>query len=124
MTYQGAISQTQMNPGKFSLAAFNPFTVNVLMSPLLVHCAKTFYKRKYKNLVKLQKKPFYILMQLTQMTTMSQQQHPWQIAQVMKKIIGVREMVKEEYENLIEKLNNELVNLSPPPQPCIASHVN
>ena len=37
---------------------------------------------------------------------------------------GVREMVKEEYENLIEKLNNELVNLSPPPQPCIASHVN
>ena len=113
-----------MNPGKFSLAAFNPFTVNVLMSPLLVHCAKTFYKRKYKNLVKLQKKPFYILMQLTQMTTMSQQQHQWQIAQVMKKIIGVREMVKEEYENLIEKLNNELVNLSPPPQPCIASHVN
>ena len=63
-------------------------------------------------------------MQLTQMTTMSQQQNQWQIAQVMKKIIGVREMVKEEYENLIEKLNNELVNLSPQPQPCIASHVN
>ena len=38
-----------MNPGQFSLATFNPFTVNVLMSPLLVHCAKTFYKRKYKN---------------------------------------------------------------------------
>ena len=27
-------------------------------------------------------------------------------------------------KNLIEKLNNELANLSPPPQPCIASHVN
>ena len=37
---------------------------------------------------------------------------------------GVREMEKEEYENLIEKLNNELANLSPPPQPCIASRVN
>lgn len=35
---------------------------------------------------------------------------------------GVREM-KEKYENLIEKLN-KLANLSPPPQPCIASHVN
>ena len=113
-----------MNPGQFSLAAFNPFIANVLMSPLLVHCAKTFYKRKYQKLVKLQKKPLYILMQLTQMTTMSQQQHQSQIAQVMKKIIGVREMVMEEYENLIEKLNNELVNLSPPPQPCIASPVN
>ena len=42
----------------------------------------------------------------------------------MTDIIGVREMVKEEYESLIEKLNNELVNLSPPPQPCIASHVD
>ena len=41
-TYQGAKSQPQMNPGQFSLAAFTPFTVNVL-SPLLVHCAKTFY---------------------------------------------------------------------------------
>ena len=37
---------------------------------------------------------------------------------------GVREMEKEEYENLVEKLNNELSNLSPPPQPCIASRVN
>ena len=37
---------------------------------------------------------------------------------------GVREMEKEEYENLIEKLNNELANVSPPPQPSIASHVN
>lgn len=35
---------------------------------------------------------------------------------------GVREM-KEKYETLIEKLN-KLANLSPPPQPCIASHVN
>ena len=37
---------------------------------------------------------------------------------------GVREMEREEYENLIEKLNNKLANLSPPPQPCIASYVN
>ena len=37
---------------------------------------------------------------------------------------GVREMEKEEYENLIEKLNNELANLSPPPQPCLASNAN
>ena len=36
----------------------------------------------------------------------------------------MREMEKEKYENLIEKLNNELANLSPPPQPCIASHIN
>ena len=63
VTYRGAISQPQMNPGQFSLAAFTPFTLNVLMRPLLVHCAKTSDKRKYKSLVKLQKKPFYILMQ-------------------------------------------------------------
>ena len=37
---------------------------------------------------------------------------------------GVREMEREEYENLIEKLNNKLANLSPPPQPCVASYVN
>jgi len=37
---------------------------------------------------------------------------------------GVSEMEKGEYKNLIEKLNNELANISPPPQPCIASHVN
>ena len=86
VTYQGAKCQPQMNPGQFSLVAFTPFTVNVLMSPLLVHCAKTSYKRKYKSLVKLQKRPFYIIMQLTQMTAMSQQQHQWQIARVMKKI--------------------------------------
>ena len=36
----------------------------------------------------------------------------------------MREMEKEEYENLIEKRNDELANLNPPPQPCIASHVN
>ena len=75
VTNQGAKSQPQMNPGQFSLAAFTTFTVNILMSPLLAHCAKTSYKRKYKSLPKSQKKPFYILMQLTQMTTMIQQQH-------------------------------------------------
>ena len=37
---------------------------------------------------------------------------------------GVREMEREEYENLVEKLNNKLANLSPPPQPRIASYVN
>ena len=38
--------------------------------------------------------------------------------------LGVREMEKEDYENLIEKLNNELANLSQPPQPCLASNAN
>ena len=45
-----------MNPDQFSLAAFNPFIVNVLMSPLLVHCAKIFNKfKKVQELGEIEK---------------------------------------------------------------------
>ena len=37
---------------------------------------------------------------------------------------GVREMEREEFENIIEQLNNELANLNPPQQPCITSNTS